>query len=54
MGELELKKNDGQSNLADALTKHVDGDGTTRHMQGTGQYYAQGRHAVMPAVAEIQ
>ena len=53
-GEIELKKVDGPSNLADALTKHVDGDGTTRHMQGTGQYYAQGRHTIMPAVVEAQ
>ena len=52
-GEVELKKADGQSNLADALTKYIDGDSIIRHMDGTGQYYAYGRHAIMPAVAEV-
>ena len=51
-GEIELKKVDGQSNLADAQTKHVDSDGIIRHMDGTGQYHAYGRHSIMPAVAE--
>ena len=49
-GEVELRKVDGQSNLADALTKHVDGDSILRHMDGTGQFHAHGRHVIMPAV----
>ena len=51
-GEVELKKVDGQSNLADALTKYLDGDNIMRHMNGTSQFHAYGRHAMMPAVAE--
>ena len=51
-GEIELRKVDGSSNLADALTKYVDGDGITRHMASTCQHRAYGRHIIMPAVAE--
>ena len=51
-GEVELRKVDGPSNLADALTKHVDANGIMRHMDGTGQYYACGRHDIMPAIAD--
>ena len=51
-GEVELRKVDGQSNLADALTKYIDGESIMRHMDGTGQHYAYGRHVIMPAVAE--
>ena len=51
-GEIELRKVDWQSNLADALTKYLAGDGIMRHMNGTGQLYAYGRHTIMPAVAD--
>ena len=51
-GEIELRKVEGQSNLADALTKYLDGDSILRHMEGTGQSRAQGRHIIMPAVVE--
>ena len=51
-GEVELRKVEGQSNLADALTKHVDGEGVSKHMSGTNQHYAFGRHVIMPAVAD--
>ena len=51
-GEIELKKIDGTSNLADALTKFVDGEGIRGHMWGTGQRYTPGRHTIMPAVAD--
>ena len=51
-GEVELKKVDGQSNLADALTKYVDGDSIMKHMDGTSQLHAYGRHVIMPTIAE--
>ena len=51
-GEVELKRVDGQSNLVDALTKYLDGDSIMKHMDGTGQFHAYGRHSIMPALAE--
>ena len=51
-GEVELRKVDGHSNLADALTKHVDGEGILRHLGGTGQEHAHGRHLIMPKVID--
>ena len=50
-GDVELKKVEGVNNLADALTKHVDGEGLGKHMGGTGQARAHGRHVIMPQVA---
>ena len=50
-GEIVLKKVAGQDNLADALTKGLDGAGIERHLSGTGQSIVEGRHRLMPAVA---
>ena len=51
-GEIELRKVEGTQNLADALTKHVEHEGILRHMSGTGQFVSEGRHEIMPNVAE--
>ena len=51
-GEIELKKISGTDNLADALTKFVDGEGIAKHMAGTGQHKAQGRHSILPELAD--
>ena len=50
-GEIELKKVEGTNNLADALTKHVEPDGIRKHLEGTHQRLAEGRHEIMPQVA---
>ena len=46
--EVEIRKVKGEDNLADALTKHVDQNGTGRHMKGTGQAFKEGRHMLAP------
>merc|ERR1711911_187427 len=51
-GEIELRKVEGTQNLADALTKHVEHESILRHMLGTGQFVSEGRHEIMPNVAE--
>ena len=51
-GEIELRKIEGPENLADALTKHLDGDSIAKHMRGTGQSWEYGRHHIMPKVAD--
>ena len=51
-GEIELRKVDGVENLADALTKHLDGEGIAKHMRCTSQSKEHGRHAIIPQVAE--
>ena len=51
-GEVELKKIKGTDSLADALTKHVDGEGIVKHMARTGLHRALGGHSVMPELAD--
>ena len=46
--EVEIRKVKGEDNLADALTKHVDQNGTGQHMRGTGQMFKEGRHVLAP------
>ena len=50
-GEVDLKKVPGSDNLADAMTKHVEGEQIHKHLTGTGQYVVPGRHSIMPAAA---
>ena len=49
-GEIEVRKVDGKSNLADMLTKHVGNEGIRIHMFHTRHLYAAGRHDIMPHV----
>ena len=50
-GEIELRKVEGVSNLADALTKHVEHESIQKHLEGTCQWLADGRHELVPHVA---
>ena len=50
-GEIELRKVEGVKNLADALTKHVEHESIQKHLEGTCQWLAEGRHELMPHVA---
>ena len=50
-GEIELKKAEGAKKVADALTKHVEHEGTQKHLEGTNQWLTDGRHELMPQVA---
>ena len=49
--EIEVRKVDGKSNIADGLTKHVNAEDIRVHMHHTSQVYAQGRHDLMPRMA---
>ena len=49
--EIEVRKVDGKSNIADGLTKHVTAEDIRVHMHHTSQVYAQDRHNLMPQVA---
>ena len=51
-GEIEVRKVDGKTNLADMLTKHVDREDINVHMHGTAQVHESGRHELAPRVAE--
>ena len=50
-GRIKIVKVKGEDNIADALTKHVDHDNITRHLTGTGQRIANGRHELAPTMA---
>ena len=51
-GEIEVRKVDGKTNVADALTKHVGNEDVRVHMFRTSQYVKSGRHALAPEVAQ--
>ena len=51
-GSIEVIKIGTGSNLADALTKHVEAEILGKHIQGLGIKIESGRHSLMPAVAE--
>ena len=51
-GYLELVKVDGGDNLADALTKHLGAADLRRHMVGVGLEEREGRHSLMPDIAQ--
>ena len=50
-GEIELRKVEGANNVADALTKHVEYESIQKHLGGTHQWLADGRHELMPHIA---
>ena len=50
-GSIELTKIGTGSNMADALTKHVEHELIVRHMRGLGVSIEAGRHYLMPEVA---
>ena len=47
-GDIEVVKVKGEGNLADALTKPLDGPGTKKHLELTGQEVISGRHTLTP------
>ncbi len=47
-GEIEVMKVKGEGNLADALTKPLDGPGVQKHLKLTGQEIKRGRHEITP------
>ena len=46
--EIEICKEDGKDNLADALTKHLESEDIAKHVKGVGGEIAKGRHKIMP------
>ena len=50
-GRIAIVKVKGENNIADALTKHVDQDNIGRHLIGTRQRIAEGRHELAPTTA---
>ena len=51
-GEVEVVKVAGDKNIADALTKPVDGNKTAEHVARIGGRFQEGRHKLAPEVAE--
>ena len=51
-GDLEIVKVDGGDNLADALTKHLGAADLRKHMIGVGLEEREGRHSLMPDIAQ--
>ena len=49
-GEIEIMKVKGEVNLADALTKHVEGDKLKQHTRWVGMEITADRHVIMPEV----
>ena len=47
-GEIQVMKVKGEGNLADALTKPLDGPGVQKHLGLTGQEIKLGRHSLTP------
>ena len=45
---IEVMKVKGEENVADALTKYLDGPGTKKHMELTEQVMTAGRHNLTP------
>ena len=50
-GRIAIMKVKGENNIADVLTKHVDQDNIDRHLTGTRQRIAEGRHELAPTTA---
>ena len=51
-GEVRIENVAGDKNLADALTKAVDGNKLGEHMRRTGGVLEEGRHQLAPEVGE--
>ena len=48
-GQIVIEKVWGKTNMADALTKHVNGEDHAMHIKETGLLIAGGRHELAPA-----
>ena len=51
-GEVAIVKVAGEKNVADALTKAVDGNKVSEHVSNTGGSFEEGRHDLSPEVAK--
>ena len=47
-GDIEIIKVNGNQNIADILTKHVNAEDIRVHLHKTGQAISQGRHSIAP------
>ena len=47
-----MRKASGGTNIADALTKHVEAEKVKRHCEAIGTEIRGSRHSIMPKVAE--
>ncbi len=50
-GDIEVEKVGGKFNIADALTKHVDGANMRMHIEEMGLKHMSGRHELAPETA---
>ena len=53
-GTIQVMKVKGEVNLADAMTKSLDGTGTAKHMELTGQEVVTGRHELTPDLSMVR
>ena len=53
-GRIMIKKINGDSNISDALTKHLEVAKMHAHLESTGQCILGGRHTLMPSVTSNQ
>ena len=51
-GEIQVMKVKGEGNLADGLTKALEGPGVRKHINLTGQEVVEGRHVLTPEFEE--
>ena len=51
-GDIQVMKVKGEVNLADALPKALDGPGTKKHLELSGQEIVEGRHSLTPDFAK--
>ena len=51
-GLLKVTKIHTDVNIADHLTKYLNQNGISRHLNRTGQWLEEGRHYLMPEVAK--
>ena len=52
MGDFELNKWPGQTNLADALTKHWSRPDLRRHIAAMGMTFEEGRSELAPSISQ--
>ncbi len=51
-GELSITKVNGEDNVADGLTKHVDRSKLEKHMNELGFTFGEGRHELCPHLGD--
>ena len=51
-GEIIVEKCSGNINIADSMTKHVNGESHKMHVERTAIEFREGRHELAPKVSE--